>query len=154
MKRKRRPIATTPPATTVGVVRIGFSPSAKVAFDRLPPKVRVGLRRKLYDFGKNPAIGKPLIGELQGYHRVTYGRVRAISKALPEVVATIEFADGRIVVFVLEVGPRKDGALDDPYERAAIAALRSGDRDAQTLLEQLIHQLHAGLLPEVEDDES
>jgi hypothetical protein len=116
--------------------------------------VRAGLRRKLRDFGENPAIGKPLIGELQGYHRVTYGRVRAISKALPEVVVTIERADGFIVVFVLEVGPRKDGAPDDPYERAAIAALRSGDRDAQTLLEQVIHQLHAGLLPEVEDDDS
>ncbi|HEV3156566.1 MAG TPA: hypothetical protein VGZ00_04405 [Candidatus Baltobacteraceae bacterium] len=136
------------------LVRIGFSPDARTAFDRLPSKVQDGMRRKLREFGANPSIGKPLIGELKGYHRVTYGRLRAISKALaPHFIATAKLEGSVVVVHVLEIGPRKEGSGDDPYERAAIASLKAGDHDAQALLEETIQQLQAGNLPEVEDDE-
>jgi mRNA-degrading endonuclease RelE of RelBE toxin-antitoxin system len=155
MKSKPRAKKTVPAATPQqAVVKIGFSPDARAAFERLPAKVQAGLRRKLREFGLNPAIGKPLIADLKGYHRVTYGRLRAISKAVgPYVVATAKAEGGIIIVHVLEIGPRKEGSGDDPYERAAIAALQAGDREAQALLERTIQQLHAGNLPEVEEDD-
>jgi mRNA-degrading endonuclease RelE of RelBE toxin-antitoxin system len=119
-------------------VRIGFSADAKAAFDKLPAKVRDGLRRKLRDFGTNQAIGKPLVGALQGYHRVTYGRIRAVA----EVIARV--ADGIVIVHVLHVGLRKEGSASDPYETAAIEALKRGDPEAIALMETLVHQaLHA-----------
>jgi mRNA-degrading endonuclease RelE of RelBE toxin-antitoxin system len=132
---KRRPTTeTTPQAPALQPeVRIGFSPGAQSQFDGLPAKVRAGLRRKLHEFGENPALGKPLVGPLQGYHRVTYGRVRAIAM---QMIAS--FADGIVVVHVLWVGLRKAGSSDDAYERAAIAALRAGDPDAHAILEQLL----------------
>lgn len=149
MKQRKRRTEQASPRATVDqtVVHIGFSPSAHAAFRALSVKERAGLRRKLIDFGLNPAIGKPLVGDLQGYHRVTYGRLRAISKAMPQVVATVTTTvAGIVIVHVLEVGPRKEGSEDDPYERAAIAALNANDVDAHALLEQAVQALRAGHL--------
>jgi mRNA-degrading endonuclease RelE of RelBE toxin-antitoxin system len=136
------------------LVRIGFSPDARATFERLPAKVRVGLRRKLREFGINPDVGKPLIGELAGYRRVTYGRLRAISKATrPYAVAIAKIEGSIVIVHVLTIGARKEGSGDDPYERAAIAALQAGDDEVGALLEQVLLQLRAGSLPDVEEDE-
>jgi mRNA-degrading endonuclease RelE of RelBE toxin-antitoxin system len=121
------------PSEAVGV-RIGFSADAKAVFDKLPAKVRDGLRRKLRDFGANQAIGKPLVGALQGYYRVTYGRIRAVAEVLARV------AGGIVVVHVLHIGMRKEGSASDPYETAAIEALKRGDPEAIALLEALVQQ--------------
>lgn len=138
---KRRPIPSDSPSAAPGAVgvRVGFSAEAKAIFEKLPAKVRDGLRRKLRDFGTNQAIGKPLIGALQGYSRITYGRVRAIVEAIARV------ADGVVIVHILYVGLRKEGSASDPYEAAAIEALTRGDPEAISLMEALVHQaLHEG----------
>ena len=132
MRRERRTKQAEQPGSATKVTpSLGFSPVARAAFVRLPEKARVGLRRKLHDFGANPAIGKPLIGTLQGYFRVSYGRLRAI--------CTIHAS----TVLVLIIGLRREGASDDPYERAAIAALQSGDSEARELVEKAIQEDHA-----------
>lgn len=141
---KRRPTASTPPAApTAGAVRIGFSDVARADFEKLATKVQKGLRRKLREFGMNPAIGKPLVAELQGYRRVTYGRVRSIAEFVVKVT-------GRVVI-VHYVGLRKAGSSDDPYEAAAVAALNAGDRDAIAALEALVQQAVHG--PQTPDDD-
>ena len=147
MKRKPRQAtaATTPEAAPTGTVRLGFSRGASTVFGALPAKVQVGVRRKLHEFGENPAIGKPLIGALRGYHRVSYGRIRAVSMR-----AVVSMTDGIILVHVLHVGLRKEGAADDAYELAT-SAVQQGNAEAIEVLEQLIHQLRAGNLPEAED---
>ncbi len=142
MKRKPRPTAT-PEAAAKQAVRIGFSSGAAAVFMGLSDKVKAGLRRKLRDFGENPAIGKPLVGELKGYHRVTYGRVRTVSMRI-----VVSIVNGIVLVHVLHVGLRKDGAADDPYQIAAAALVRR-DPDALAALEALVQQLQAGELPEL-----
>jgi len=146
---KRRPTTGSPKAVPEAMrVRIGFSPEAKAAFDKLSTKVREGLRRKLRGFGANQAIGKPLVGALQGYHRVTYGRIRAVA----EVIARV--ADGIVIVRVLHIGLRKEGSPSDPYETAAIEALKRGDPDAIALLEAMVQQaLHEAQEPDAAPDE-
>jgi len=123
-----------------GTIRLGFSPAARAAFDSFSNKVRSGIRRKLRDFGEDPAVGKPLVGALQGYHRITYGRVRTVSL---RIIAKVE--DDLVIVYVLHIGLRKAGASDDPYE-IATAALARQDREALDVLEALVEQLHAGEL--------
>lgn len=146
MKRKPRPAATTPEAASTGTVRLAFSRGASTVFIALPVKVQVGLRRKLHEFGENPAIGKPLIGALRGYHRVSYGRIRGVAMR-----AVVSVTDGIILVHVLHVGLRKEGAADDAYELAT-SAVQQGNAEAIEVLEQLIHQLLAENLPEAEDE--
>ncbi len=145
---KRRPTQTTVAAAPPGTVRIGFSPEAKGAFDKLPAKVQTGLRRKLREFGENQTGAKPLVGALKGYHRVTYGRVRSIVEAI------VKIADGIVIVHVLYLGLRKAGAGDDPYEVAAVKALKRGDPDAVEALKVLVQQLLTGQLPEGDDAEN
>ncbi len=136
---KRRPAEAT--AAAPGAVRVGFSLEAKGAFDKLPAKVQAGLRRKFREFGENRTGAKPLVGALKGYHRVTYGRVRSIVEAIVKV------ADGIVIVHVLYLGLRKAGAGDDPYEVAAVKALKRGDPDAVEALKVLVQQLLTGQLP-------
>jgi hypothetical protein len=150
---KRRPTASiTSAAAPTGAVRLGFSGEAKAVFEKLPVKVQDGLRRKLLAFGANPAIGKPLVGALRGYHRVTYGRVRSIAEVLAaDVIAKV--AAGIVVVHVLHIGLRKEGSANDPYEVAALEALKAGDPDAIALLETLVRQAIQGeQAPEGEED--
>ncbi len=141
---KRRPNASTPQAVPApGTVRLGFSDVARADFEKLTTKVQKGLRRKLREFATNPAIGKPLVGELQGYRRVTYGRVRSIAELIVKVTDR--------VVIVHHLGLRKAGSATDPYEAAAVAALNAGDPDAMAAMEALIHQTMQG--PQPPDDE-
>ena len=141
------PQASTPAAGPTGAVRLGFAPDAKAVFEKLPAKVHDGLRRKLRDFGANPAVSKPLVCELQGYYRVTYGRMRSIA----EVVA--ETAEGVVVVHVVYIGLRKEGSARDPYEVAAMAALQRADPDAVALMETLVYQVLRGPQPPDTDNE-
>jgi len=139
-QRKRKETAPAPPvAPPSGAVRIGFSRDARAVFEGLSTGVRAGLRRKLRDFGGNPAVGKPLVGALKGYHRITYGRLRAVAHL--QIVATV--SDGVVIVFVLYIGLRSAGSRDDPYELAA-EALRRGEADAIEALELMVQQHHAG----------
>jgi mRNA-degrading endonuclease RelE of RelBE toxin-antitoxin system len=131
------------------IARLGFSPDARAAFDRLSEKVRIGLRRKLRELGTNPALGKPLVGDLKGYYRITYGCLRAISKVLaPDAATTAAVNSDIVIMHVLYIGPRKEGSAGDPYERAAIAALQEGDRAALELLDQIIREFHGENLPD------
>jgi hypothetical protein len=150
MKPKRRSAATTPQVTSSATIRIGFSEDAKVVFDGFSPKVRHGLRNKLREFGVNPANAKPLVGALKGYHRVTYGRVRAI--AASSVEALVSMTDGIILVHVLYVGLRKQGAKDDSYEVAA-AAIRAGEPDAIEAMELILQSYLCGAAKELDEED-
>jgi len=49
-------------------------------------------------------------------------------------------APGAVLVHVVEIGLRKQGSQDDPYE-LAIESLRRGDTDAQEALELFVQEL-------------
>ncbi|HEX5275169.1 MAG TPA: hypothetical protein VFW34_07825 [Candidatus Rubrimentiphilum sp.] len=70
--------------------------------------------RKLEDVAQYPSLAKPLTGNLAGFYRVTYGRLRCIIRLTAEAA----------VVLVVSVAPRKEGARDDAYRRA-VDALRT-----------------------------
>lgn len=135
MKPQRSSEAILKAVLTAGKARIGFAPEARAVFDKLPPKVQAGIRRKLHDFAKNPTVGKPLVGSLHGYRRITYARYRTIAMHL---VANL--VRGAVLVHVVEIGLRKQGSQDDPYE-LAIGSLRRGDTDAQEALELFVQDL-------------
>jgi len=138
--KPRKPPATkaSQPSSPVNAVRLGFSQDAQAVYDLLPPKVQSGLDAKLREFGKNPNVGKPLIKTLSGYHRVTYGRIRAISiRSIASVSA------GIVVVQTLTIGQRKEGSKNDPYELAT-AALRKRDPEVISALEILVQQAIEG----------
>jgi hypothetical protein len=137
MARRRPPRAAgTPPSGPSGasvVVKIGWAPDARAVFDRLSAKAQAGLREKLEDFGRT-GVGKPLVRELKGFTRVTYGRVRCIAKR----------AEGAmIMVYVLEVGLRKARSDDDAYERAT-KALASRDPEIIDALNEMTAGFLAG----------
>lgn len=136
MKRRKPPAVkvSRPSPAQNRDVKLGFSPDAQTVYNLLPQKVKDGLDDKLREFGKDENAGKPLIRKLKGYHRVTYGRVRAISlRAIANVTA------GIVVVYTLSIGPRKEGASDDPYAQAT-AALKRRDPEVITALENLVAQ--------------
>jgi mRNA-degrading endonuclease RelE of RelBE toxin-antitoxin system len=135
--RKRRPPATTTEeAASPKAVRIGFAPEAREAFQRLSLKVRNGLRRKLKDIGANEVLGKPLVRELQGFRRVSYGRLRAVAY----VDLIIKTTGDVTVVIVVRIGPRAEGSRRDPY-RVAVEALGRGDKDAIELLNLIVREV-------------
>ncbi len=140
---KRRPRVTANAVVPIRTIRIGFAPEAAVSFRRLSAKEQGGLRRKLRDFGTSPALGKPLTDELRGYHRITFGRLRTITLRVAETTSDV-------VVYVLYIGLRRQGAKDDPYE-VATAAIRRGDPSAVEVMEQLIQHMLTGELAENQD---
>jgi hypothetical protein len=126
-------------------IRLAFAPPARAAFEAFSNAVRAGIRRRLREFGEKPAIGKPLIGLLDGYHRLSYGPARAASL---RIVARV---DGNTVfVCAIHIGLRKANALDDPYDIAS-SALAHEDHDAVAVLEALVDQVQAGEVPELVD---
>ncbi len=96
------------------MARIGFAASAHKQFQTLPERAQAGLMRKLKDVAEAPNLAKPLTGELAGFYRITYGRLRCIVRLTAAVA----------VVLVVSVSPRKEGARDDAYRRA-VDALRT-----------------------------
>lgn len=114
-------------APAVAVVRLGFTASARVVWDALPAKVRDGLRTKLREAALHPESAKPLVEELAGCRRVTYGRIRCVARV----------AEGAAVIVVIAIDKRKDGAKSDPYEIAK-AEIRKGGAAVELQLTQLV----------------
>jgi len=77
-------------------------------FQSLSVKEQTGLRAKWKALGENRSLAKPLQGELQGYYRVTYGRIRSVVRMDKE----------HPVLFVAFIGLRREGSTDDVYEVA------------------------------------
>jgi mRNA-degrading endonuclease RelE of RelBE toxin-antitoxin system len=112
-EQPRRPAAAKitsipPPLEAAAKVRIGFVRTANDQFLRLPENVRTGLLKKIKTLVLNPNAGKPLVNELHGCCRVTYGRLRCI----------VRVAEGAAVGLVIVVAPRKKGSKDDAYAMA------------------------------------
>lgn len=102
-------------------IEVKWTQTAADALRNLPPKARKSLLHKskqLETCGDPRQAGKPLVGPLKGYYRITCGRYRAIYG-----VSQREEKDGTkvltivIVTFVL-AGQRKDGDKSDIYELA------------------------------------
>lgn len=109
---------------TEKLVRIGFVRSANTQFKALPSKIQSQLLRKLKELGLNPALGKPLVGELKGCRRISFGRIRCVTRV----------AEGVAVVLVIVIAQRRAGSSDDPYQLAT-EMLASGEAEVQELLE-------------------
>jgi len=99
---------TPVPQPAAPTVSIGFVASAHAQFKTLPEKIQRGLLRKLKELALHPALGKPLIDDLQGCYRVTYGSYRCI----------VRMTDGIAMVLVLVIAKRKAGSRGDPYSLA------------------------------------
>jgi mRNA interferase RelE/StbE len=101
-------------------VHIQWTETAKRAIEKLPKKVRKGLLTKAGELreAENPAsVNKPLLGPLQGYHRICYSRYRAIYS-----VERDELVSGdclvKITVRFVAAGIRKEGDKEDIYQLA------------------------------------
>lgn len=74
----------------------------------LPKNVLKAFYRKAEILGQNHEMGKPLVGELQGYYRLSLaGRYR--------IIYTVDAKRNRI--WVVFVGIRKAGNIQDIYSR-------------------------------------
>jgi mRNA-degrading endonuclease RelE of RelBE toxin-antitoxin system len=128
-KRRRAKTVEVAPAAVpaVQVVKLGFTHSAWAAWNRLPAKVRDGLRPKLREVALHPELAKPLVEELAGCRRVSYGRIRCV----------VRIAKGMAVIVVIAIDKRKDGDKSDPYEIAK-AEIRKGGEAVELQLTQLV----------------
>ena len=116
-------VAKAPPKA-----KLVFSQTADRQFRRLPVAAQNGLKNKLRDYAFNPEIGKPLTGALQGFDRITNGRVRAIAKAS---------FDAPIAVIVV-VAIRKEGDRDDVYALALAAVEKGGEVESTNFLARTV----------------
>lgn len=99
-----------------------MSQSAHTVFERLTQRERDAMAAKLKILARNPALGKPLVGALSGYYRISYGRLRAVVRS-----------DGKTpLLFVVMLGIRAGGKRDDVYARA-LAALRNAEPSFESL---------------------
>ena len=101
-------------------VTIQWTDTAKAQLAQLPPKVRRGLLSKAGNLRRADdarSAGKPLVGPLLGYYRITYGRYRAIYEVKEEKIA-----NGAVLVHVricfLAAGKRKARDKKDIYNIA------------------------------------
>jgi mRNA interferase RelE/StbE len=71
--------------------------------------------------GEPELLGKPLVDELQGLHRISFGRYRIVYRVIrdPRNPAIL-----RIVIRVILVGIRKQGDKRDIYRRLTRMLLR------------------------------
>lgn len=74
-------------------------------FPGLPETAQVRILEKLKVLIGNPEFGKPLVRELKGLRRITYGRYRIIYR----------YHKPSDSVFVLAIGLRKSHEWDDVY---------------------------------------
>src|ERR1700681_1482634 len=123
-RRIHRPSPVPKPAETKSKIRIGFTRSANKQFLGLAEKERTGLFTKLEELARNPRLGKPLVGELKGYVRISLGRLRCVVKC----------AAGVAVVIVLVIAKRAQGSRKDVYELAK-RALANPAEDVQADLQ-------------------
>ncbi len=81
----------------------------------LPRKILEDFVAKLSLLATDAEYGKPLTDELRGYRSLPLARYRILYRYLPN----------QNTVWVVMVGPRKEGSRDDVYERM-IRLVRSG----------------------------
>jgi len=108
-------------------ITIQWTDTARRSLASLPQKVRRGLLEKtdeLLECSDPEEASKTLIGPLQGYYRITYGRYRAIYSVTEDRNAKNDVVI-RIVIQFVATGIRKEGDKDDIY-RFALKLLRSG----------------------------
>jgi mRNA interferase RelE/StbE len=100
-------------------VAIQWTDSAKKGLGRLPKKVRKGLLNKADELlhADPTSAHKPLVGPLQGYFRITYGRYRAIYTVREETKSNGEVVLQVTILFVA-AGIRKQGDKQDIYRLA------------------------------------
>lgn len=101
-------------------VVVRWTETAKGCLTRLPRKVRAGLLAKGDELAAcdDPASAyKPLTGPLRGYHRISYGRYRAIFTVEERKLAGGEVSVLVTVTFVA-AGVRKEGDKRDIYNLA------------------------------------
>ena len=112
-------------------VVIQWTETAKRCLEKLPLKVRRGFLKKadeLYECSDPRRVHKPLVGPLQGYFRITFGRYCAIytvhEERQPNGKVTL-----RIMVRFVAAGMRKEGDQKDVYQ-FALRLLKLGVLDA------------------------
>jgi mRNA-degrading endonuclease RelE of RelBE toxin-antitoxin system len=88
----------------------------------MPEKIRRGLLQKLKELALHPALGKPLVDDLQGCYRLTYARYRCI----------VRMTEGIAVVLVLVVAKRQAGSRADAYE-IALRVVAQSDPSVQEI---------------------
>lgn len=77
---------------------LGEEALAFFASTRVDNRIKKIIRRKIGLLADNPYLGKPLIGELQGYRRLAVSYYRVI----------YHVAESRLVVDVVRIGLRRD----------------------------------------------
>lgn len=100
-------------------VRIQWTETALEALRRLAKKVRIGLLEKADELIHcDPrVVHKPLTGPLQGCHRITYGRYRAIYRVDQEGKSGGR-TTLRLLVLFIAAGIRKRHDKNDIYRLA------------------------------------
>jgi len=101
-------------------IRIQWTTTAKECLKQLPLKVRKGLLSKADDLiacDDPRRVHKPLVGPLQGYYRITYGRYRAIFRVEEDTLANGDVLINLTVQFIA-AGIRKEQSRDDVYRVA------------------------------------
>lgn len=101
-------------------VTIQWTQTARDGLAKLPQKVRRGLLDKVNELrnAEDPsAVHKPLTGPLQGYHRITYSRYRAVYSVEKETLASGDILHHFKIRFVA-VGIRKESDKKDVYRLA------------------------------------
>ena len=79
--------------------------------------VQQKIRDKISDLaasGEPQLLGKPLVDELQGLYRISFGRYRIIYRVIRDYRNP---ARVRVIIRVILTGIRKHGAKSDIYER-------------------------------------
>ncbi len=71
----------------------------------LPEETQDGILKKIAILATDPEYGKPLVRELKGYRRLTYGRYRIVYRYHPRSDSC----------FVVLVGVRKGAETEDVY---------------------------------------
>jgi mRNA interferase RelE/StbE len=99
---------------------VKWTATAKKHLSQLPPDVAIDILRKvtaLRDCDDPRQAGKPLLGPLQGYYRLSVGRYRVIFTMDEE-----ELANGDVIVnitvTIVAVGIRKERDKKDVYRLA------------------------------------
>ena len=100
-------------------IRIQWTATAIECLRKLPPKVQRGLVAKADELALSgdPRHHKPLVGPLQGYHRITYARYRAVYTVTDEAIRGGEQITTIIVTFIA-AGKREERSKDDIYQVA------------------------------------
>lgn len=78
--------------------RVELKKKAYKFLEKLDEQTQIRITKKLRGLGKNPKIGKPLIGNLTGLWSLRIGKYRAL----------YEIKETELVIYVLAIGHRKN----------------------------------------------